>query len=48
MVADEKYTTSEKPMDDISKLYDKLETLLDKKFADAGFKWFLNNRQNPT
>ena len=38
MVANEKYTTSENPMDDINKLYDKLETLLDKKFADAGFK----------
>ena len=38
MVANEKFTTSEKPMEDISKLYDKFEELLDKKFTDAGFK----------
>ena len=38
MTSDKNYSTSENPMDDISKLYEKFEALLDKKFAEAGFK----------
>lgn len=38
MASDRNYTTSEDPISDIEKLYDKLEVLLDKKFTEAGFK----------
>ncbi|ENU1544705.1 hypothetical protein ACR3F8_004725, partial [Escherichia coli] len=38
MTSDKNYSTSENPIDDISKLYDKFEALLDKKFAEAGLE----------
>lgn len=38
MTSDKNYKTSEDPLSDIGKLYDRFEVLLDKKFADAGFK----------
>ncbi|MEI9881317.1 hypothetical protein [Atlantibacter hermannii] len=38
MTSEKNFSMSEKPMDDINKLYEKFETLLDKKFAEAGFK----------
>lgn len=38
MTSDKSYSTSEDPLSDISKLYDRFEELLDKKFAEAGFK----------